>query len=128
MFEPNSWPMRWNTRSAPDRSTRTATPGYLASNDLAIFSASGKSTDVYQTTLPSFFAASMSAGVTGLAAGAADSTCVESMLPAARALVPNTRSQREILNSVIAYPPGFLDFRLSLLATGAEPGNVPVAD
>ena len=41
-----SWPMRWNTRSAPVRSTRTATPPYLASNALAIFSASGRSTEV----------------------------------------------------------------------------------
>ena len=41
-----SWPMRWNTRSAPVRSTRTATPGYFASNALAIFSASGRSTEV----------------------------------------------------------------------------------
>src|SRR6185312_10346188 len=108
MFEPYSWPMRWNTRSAPERSTRTATPGYLASNDLAIFSASGRSTEVYQTTLPSFFAASTSAGVTALAAGAADSTCVESAPPAASAPVPIIRSRREILNSFIAYPPGFL--------------------
>src|ERR1051326_4580733 len=63
--------MRWNTRSAPERSTRTATPGYFASNDLAIFSATARSMDVYQTTLPSFLAASTSAGVTASAAGAA---------------------------------------------------------
>src|SRR3569833_3901250 len=115
MFEPYSWPMRWNTRSAPDRSTRTAMPGYFASNDLPIFSASGRSTEVYQTTLPSFFAASMRAGVTALAGGAAESTCVENMLPAASALVPIIRSRREILNSVIAYPPGFLDFRFIVI-------------
>jgi hypothetical protein len=41
-----SWPMRWNTRSAPLRSTRTETPGNAASNDLAIFSASGRSIEV----------------------------------------------------------------------------------
>ena len=34
--------MRWNTRSAPVRSTRTATPGYFASNVLAMRSASGE--------------------------------------------------------------------------------------
>ena len=83
MLLPYSWPMRWNTRSAPVRSTRTAMPGNFASNDLAIFSASGRSTEVYQTTLPSFFAASISAGVIALAGGAADSTAVENALPAA---------------------------------------------
>ncbi len=63
--------MRWKTRSAPVRSTRTAMPGYFASNDFAIFSASGRSIEVYQTTLPSCCAASISAGVTALAGGAA---------------------------------------------------------
>ena len=58
--------MRWNTRSAPVRSTRTATPGYFASNERATRSASGRSTEVYQTALPSFFAASISAGVIAL--------------------------------------------------------------
>ena len=64
--------MRWNTRSAPERSTRTATPGYLASMALATFSASGRSTEVYQTTLPSFLAAAISSGVMAVAGGAAD--------------------------------------------------------
>src|SRR5258705_6304682 len=77
--------MRWKTRSAPERSTRTATPGYFASNDLAIFSATAKSIDVYQTILPSFFAASISAGVTDSAAGAAETTRVESVAPATSA-------------------------------------------
>ena len=36
MLEEYSWPMRWNTRSAPVRSTRTEMPGYFASNALAI--------------------------------------------------------------------------------------------
>src|SRR6266404_1035215 len=67
----NSWPMRWKTRSPPVRSTCTAMPGYFASNDLAIFSASGRSTEVYQTTLPSRLAASISAGVTAVGSGAA---------------------------------------------------------
>jgi hypothetical protein len=71
-----SWPMRENTRSAPVRSTRTATPGYFVSNARATRSASGRSTDVYQTALPSFFAASIKAGVTASAGGAAASTRV----------------------------------------------------
>ncbi len=41
-----SWPMRWNTRSAPVRSTRTVMPGYFASNALPIFSASARSIEV----------------------------------------------------------------------------------
>ena len=76
--------MRWNTRSAPERSTRTAMPGYFASNDFAIFSATDRSIDVYQTTLPSFLAASISAGVTASAAGAA-ATRVEKAALAASA-------------------------------------------
>src|SRR5689334_9866204 len=102
MFDAYSWPMRWKTRSAPVRSTRTEMPGYFASNDFPIFSASGRSTEVYQTTLPSFFAASISCGVTGLAAGAADSTCVENALLAASAPVPTKRVRREIGKSVIS--------------------------
>src|SRR4051812_25194136 len=77
--------MRWNTRSAPERSTRTAMPGYFASNDLAIFSATARSIDVYQTTLPSRFAASTRAGVTASAAGAAETTRVENAPAAASA-------------------------------------------
>src|SRR5262245_52818484 len=55
--------MRWNTRSAPVRSTRMAMPVSLASKVRAIRSDSGRSTEVYQTTLPSFLAASINAGV-----------------------------------------------------------------
>src|SRR5580765_7897556 len=105
MLLPYSCPMRWNTRSAPVRSTRTATPGYFASKDLAIFSASGRSTEVYQTTLPSFFAASMSCGVIGLAGGAADMTFVEKAAPAMSALEPINTSRREILDPIIDFPP-----------------------
>jgi hypothetical protein len=50
---------------------------------------------VYQTTLPSFLAASISAGVIALAGGAADSTWVEKAAPAASALDPISRSRRE---------------------------------
>src|SRR5215831_8031298 len=88
MLLPYSWPMRWNTRSAPERSTRTATPGNFASNALPTFSASGKSTDVYQTTLPSFFAASISCGVIAVAGGAADITLVENAEHMVSALEP----------------------------------------
>src|SRR4029079_5797942 len=83
-----SWLMRWHTRSAPVRSTRTETPGNFASNALPIFSASGRSTEVYQTTLPSFFAASISAGVIELAGGAARTrveNCGASVAPSAAA-------------------------------------------
>src|SRR5436190_9142387 len=66
-----SWPMRWKMRSPPERSTRMAIPGYFASKALAIRSATGRSTAVYQMTLPSFRAASISSGVTLLATGAA---------------------------------------------------------
>ena len=41
-----SWPMRWNTRSAPVRSTRTAMPGNFASKAFAIRSETGRSIDV----------------------------------------------------------------------------------
>src|SRR6266702_1864276 len=66
-----SWPMRWKIRSPPERSTRRSMPGYFASNALPMRSATGRSTAVYQMTLPSFFAARVSAGVTLLAAGRA---------------------------------------------------------
>ena len=46
MLLDRSWAMRVNTRSAPVRSTRTAMPGYFASNAFATFSASGRSTEV----------------------------------------------------------------------------------
>src|SRR4029078_11664883 len=101
MLLPYSCPMRWNTRSAPVRSTRTATPGYFASNDFAIFSASGRSTEVYQTTLPSFFSASITCGVPALAGGAADITFVEKAAPATSALEPINTPRREIRNPVI---------------------------
>src|SRR6185437_8923828 len=100
-----SWPMRWNTRSAPVLSTRTETPGYFASKDLPIFSASGRSTEVYQTTLPSFLAASISCGVIALAGGAADMAFVEKAAPATSALEPISTSRREILDPIIDFPP-----------------------
>src|SRR5438132_5462440 len=66
-----SCPMRWKIRSPPDRSTRRSMPGYFASNALPRRSATGRSTAVYQTTLPSFFAASINSGVTLVGAGGA---------------------------------------------------------
>src|ERR1700688_4199331 len=52
-------------------------------------------------TLPSFLAASISAGVIALGGGAADRTCVENTTPAASALEPINRSRREILERLI---------------------------
>src|SRR5712671_2226308 len=89
--------MRWNTRSAPERSTRTATPEYFASNDLAIFSATARSIDVYQTTLPSFRAAAISSGVTASAAGAAATTRVANAAFAARAEEDLRKVRRDML-------------------------------
>src|SRR5215204_5633095 len=57
-------------------------PGYLASNALAMRSETGRSIDVYQTTLPSFCAAATRSGVTAVAGGAADTTRVPSALSA----------------------------------------------
>src|SRR3984957_14717149 len=65
-----SWPMRWNTRSAPVRSTRTSMPPNFSRNAAEIRSATARSIEVYQTTLPSFFAASISCGVIASAGGA----------------------------------------------------------
>src|SRR4051794_31956302 len=97
--------MRWNTRSAPVRSTRTAMPGNLASNALAIFSASGRSTEVYHTTLPSFFAASTSDGMIALAGGTAASTrlanCGASAAPSAVALEAFSRPRRDQISFFI---------------------------
>ena len=86
--------MRWKLRSAPERSTFTCTPGYLASNTLATRSAIVRSTEVYQITLPSFFAASTSSGVILLASGAA---CAERTKPLAiRAVVEVARTCRRV--------------------------------
>ena len=46
MLDEYSWPMRWNTRSAPLRSTCTEIPEYFASNAFATFSATGRSVEV----------------------------------------------------------------------------------
>src|ERR1700712_2760677 len=89
-----SWPIRWNTRSAPVRSTRTSTP-YLALKAPAIFSDTDRSIEVYQTTLPSFFAASISCGVIASAGGASARAAVANTVPSASAVVPLRISRRE---------------------------------
>src|SRR5581483_6763805 len=96
--------MRCSSRSAPVRSTLQATPGYFASKALPICSESLRSTEVYQTTFPSFFAASIRAGVTAVAGGAADMTLVENAAPATSALDPISTSRREIFERFIDVP------------------------
>src|ERR1700730_5569237 len=71
MLAAYSWARRWNWRSEPVRSIRTAIPGYLASKPRATRSETGKSMAAYHTTLPSFLAAAMSAGVMVDGSGAA---------------------------------------------------------
>ena len=84
--------MRWKSALRAGALDRTAMPGYFASNALPSRSATGRSTEVYQTTLPSFLAASISAGVIVVAAGAAADGRGETLLvptrrnPAADAL------------------------------------------
>src|SRR3979490_2856868 len=111
-----SCPLRGNTRSAPVRSTRTATPEYLASNARATRSAAGRSSEVYQTTLPSFLAASIKAGVIGLAGGAAALTegamAEVGNAPAASAPEPLRTSRLENSGFFIMFLPyGFLVFK-----------------
>ena len=64
-----SWLMRWKFRSAPERSAVALIPGYLASNALATAVTSCRSSEPYQTTAPSFRAASIKSGVTGVGSG-----------------------------------------------------------
>src|SRR5919197_3042974 len=98
-----SWPMRWNSRSAPLRSTRTAMPGNFASNALAMRSAADRSIEVYQTTLPSFFAASIRAGVIASAGGAA-ALIGDAKTVSPRAVEPLRTPLRDTF--FIAVPPG----------------------
>src|SRR4051812_10670043 len=91
-----SWPMRWNTRSAPVRSARTSMPNF-ALNAAPIFSDTDRSIEVYHTTLPSFFAASISCGVMACAGGASARTQVANMPPAVNAAAPFKRSRRSSL-------------------------------
>src|SRR3954447_2383710 len=100
-----SCPIRWNTRSAPLRSTRTVMPGYFASKALPTFSATGRSTAVYQTTLPSFFAASISFWSMADAVGACARIGDAKVLAAANAVVPFRTSRLENLHLVIGFSP-----------------------
>src|SRR6185312_11566774 len=95
--------MRWKMRSPPERSTRTAMPGYLASNALAMRSATGRSTAVYQIALPSLVAAATSSGVTCEGAGAADHVGGESAVAAPKAAAPCIRLRRVRLRWDIAF-------------------------
>src|ERR1700732_2021168 len=88
-------------RSAPERSTRVAMPGYFISNVFAIFSATGKSTEVYQATLPSLRAASIRVGVIELASGGA-AFSGEANAPNTSAVDPFNRSRRENFSFLIA--------------------------
>src|ERR1700744_630534 len=90
-----SWPTRWNTRSAPVRSVCTSIPGNFCLNDSAIFSATPRSIEVYQTTLPSFFAASISAGVIASGGGASARAGSANTVPSASAVVPFRMSRRD---------------------------------
>src|SRR3954463_7006670 len=89
-----SWPMRWNTRSAPVRSARTSMPNF-ALNAAPIFSETDRSIEVYQTTLPSFFAASISCGVMASAGGASAREGEANTVPRASAVEPFRISRRE---------------------------------
>src|SRR5262245_46990561 len=113
MLLASSWPMRWKMRSPPERSTRTAMPGYLASNALAMRSATGRSTAVYHTALPSLVAAATSSGVTADGAGAADDEGGDKATVAPSAAAPCIRLRRvrfdwgiRILPSVDVRPSG----------------------
>src|SRR5260221_6876680 len=83
-----SWPMRWNTRSAPVRSTRTSMPPNFSLKLPAIFSATEWSIAVYQTTWPSFFAASISCGVIASGGGASARAAAANTGPNASAAEP----------------------------------------
>src|SRR5690349_4958810 len=89
--------MRWKLRSAPERSTFTETPGYLPSNSLATFSPSARSTEVYQTTLPSFLAASIRSGVIFSAAGADWAELIQPLAASAVAEPASTRRRVSFL-------------------------------
>src|SRR5947199_994025 len=91
-----SWPMRWNTRSAPVRSARTSMPNF-ALNAAPIFSETDRSIEVYHTTLPSFFAASINCGVMASAGGAWAITREENTAPNASAVEPFRMSRLLIL-------------------------------
>ena len=83
-----SWPMRVNTRSAPERSTRTAMPGYFASNVLAELLGELQVHRGVEGELALLLAASISAGVIASAGGAAARTGSANTVAAASAVEP----------------------------------------
>src|ERR1700716_576050 len=88
--------MRWKTRSAPVRSTRTAIPGYFASKALEMISATCRSTEVYQITLPSLRAASTNCGVILSVAGGAARRVAGAQLSALAAAADPSRACRGV--------------------------------
>src|SRR5438067_5165 len=98
-------------------------PGYFASNALASFSATGRSTDVYHATLPSLRAASISAGVVADGSGAAASGAARP--PSARPAETFRTSRLENVFAPTVDPPrlvlsvDFLQMRLSPPAPAA---------
>src|SRR3954462_15847147 len=72
----------------------------LALKAAPIFSDTDRSIEVYQTTLPSFFAASINCGVIASAGGASARTRVANMLPAASTAEPFKTSRLLMLLSI----------------------------
>src|SRR5215204_1207364 len=98
-------------------------PGYLASNALAMRSETGRSIDVYQTTLPSFCAAASRSGVTAAAGGAADTTRVPSALSAS-AVAPCSTVRRDSFRLIVfllaARSSVQVSYGIYLLSRGAD--------
>jgi len=95
------WPMRWNTRSAPVRSTRTAIPIFRLER-LGQFLGDRQIGRGVVDDLASFFAASISAGVTGSGGGASANTRVENAAPARTAPVPLSTLRLESNSSCVS--------------------------
>src|SRR5882757_5686020 len=79
-------------------------PPNFSLNEAEIFSATGRSIEVYQTTLPSFFAASMSGGVMASAGGASARRGDANTVPSASAVEPFRTSRLESFGLFIAIP------------------------
>src|ERR1700710_2145234 len=76
----------------------------FALNAAPIFSETERSIEVYQTTLPSFFAASISCGVMASAGGAWARTREANTVPSASAVEPFRTSRLEILFFIAVLP------------------------
>src|SRR5689334_1197740 len=107
---------------------RTVTPGNLPSNALPTASATCRSTEVYQTTLPSLRAASISCGVT--VSGAGGAACTTSLGQAnapAEAAAPCRTRRRVSFALAIDATSQFLSWR-ELQTPLAEPARaLPIA-